>query len=263
MNSPVITINDQPIPWAEIMGYLQFFGKLQPFLQEFVSQYVLVQEVNSREDLEINSSDLIQSIMDFRVQQKLTDADKFNEWLKRENLNNQTFQNRIALGLKIEKLKQAIAAPDLESYFQDHQNSLEELVLHYAMSPEKELSEQIKQRLAEENLSFEDLAKEYSSSGKNIRFFKQQVQRRSLSKEVQEALVSAAGGELVGPIDMGKSWSIFRVIQIIPAKLDEKTKKQIEAQLFSEWLVEKLRHLKIEFKSVADLTEPAGVSKNT
>lgn len=250
MNSSVITINDQIVPWEQVMGHLQLFGKLQPFLQEFVSQYVLVQEVNTRNDLEIPSADVMQAMMDFRLEKNLTDAAQFQDYLNSENLNNQTFQNRVVLGLKVEKLKEAIAAPQLDSYFLQHQGSLEEVLLHCVITPEQELSQQIQQRLTTEKITVEDLAKDYSNSEKNVRFFKQQVQRRVLGKDVREALATAVKGDVLGPIAINNNWSLFKLVDIIPAQLDEKIKKQIEAQLFAEWLVEKLRHLKIDFKSV-------------
>lgn len=248
MNSSSIAINGEILSWEQVMGSLQLFGKLQPFLQEVVMQYILVTEVNSRDDLDISSTDLIQGIMDFRVQQNLTDGDKFNEWLKKENLDNNLFQNRIMLGLKIEKLRQVIAETQLESYFQEHQKSLEEVLLNCVVTSEKELAEEIKERLVNENISVEELAKEFSNSEQNVRFFKQQAQRRSLSKLGQEASSLSTEGELVGPVNVDKNWSILKVIEIIPAELDEKMKKQIEAQLFSEWLVEKVRDLKVDFK---------------
>ncbi|MGK7938751.1 MAG: peptidyl-prolyl cis-trans isomerase [Crocosphaera sp.] len=252
MNSSVITINDQIVPWEQVMGHLQLFGKLQPFLQEFVSQYVLVEEINSRKDLEIPSADVMQAMMDFRLQQDLTDANKFKEWLQKENLDNQTFQNRIVLGLKVEKLKEVIAAPQLDSYFLQHQGSFEEVLLHCVITPEQELSQEVQQRLTTEKITVEDLAKDYSNSEKNVRFFKQQVQRRALGKDVRDALATAVKDDVLGPISVNNNWSLFKVVDVIPSQFDDKIQKQIEAQLFGEWLVEKLRHLKMEFKSVTD-----------
>ncbi|MEM1368084.1 MAG: hypothetical protein AAGG02_08690 [Cyanobacteria bacterium P01_H01_bin.15] len=81
MNPSFIAINDQVIAWEEIMGYMQLFGKLQPFLQEVIGQHVLIQEINNRDDLDIDSSDVMQAIMDFRLEQGLSDSEKFKEWL--------------------------------------------------------------------------------------------------------------------------------------------------------------------------------------
>ncbi|MEM1368083.1 MAG: peptidylprolyl isomerase [Cyanobacteria bacterium P01_H01_bin.15] len=154
----------------------------------------------------------------------------------------------MALGLKIEKLKTVLTESKLEYYFKENQNSLSQYSLHRLMTADKELAEKLSQELQAEK-TVEELAKEYGESDPPVRIFKQQVQQRSLPKTLQNSFDSATSGTVVGPVEIDKSWSVFSVIDIIPAELDEKTKKQIEAQLFSEWLVQQVQDLKIDFRS--------------
>ena len=247
--SSIFFINDRPISWNEVFGCLQLFGKLQPFLQEFVSQYVLVQELNQRQDLVVDSAELMEAIMSFRLENKLDDRDKFQEWLKSQNLDNSTFQQRIAVELKLKQLREKIAAPDLQSYFDEHQDSLAELQLSCLLISEQDLALELKGRLAAGENDLPKLASEYADGTTRVRYLQQQVQKRALSGELHKPLSAAASGEIVGPVKAGEGWGIFRVEEIIPAVLDDQLKSQIENQLFSQWLIEKIRNLKISFNA--------------
>ena len=60
--SPSLHINDFTFSFTDVLSQLMLFGKLQPFLQEFASQHVIVQEINSRNDLEVDSAELMQRL---------------------------------------------------------------------------------------------------------------------------------------------------------------------------------------------------------
>ena len=145
---PMLEINSQQIPWEQVFAYMKLFGKLEPFLREFVSQYILMQEIASRDDLTVESAELMQAIMDFRLAQKLETSEKFEAWLKRENLNNKSFQNRILIGLKVKKLRQQISAPQLESFFDEHRDSFEELLLTGFIALDQTLAVELKEKVS-------------------------------------------------------------------------------------------------------------------
>ena len=216
-----------------------------------VTQYVLLQEMNAREDLGVNSSDLIQAAMKFQTKHSLTDQDKFQQWLKSQGLDSSTFQKRIVLGLKLKQLRRQIAAPDLQSYFETHQDSFEQLQLSCLFTSEESLAMQLKQRVAADNMNLAQLANEYanSDSAPPIRFLKQQVQRRSLTLQVSQPLTAVAPGDIFGPIKVKEGWSLFRIDETTPAELSDQLKRQIETQLFAQWLFKKVRDLKIHFNA--------------
>lgn len=252
---PVLTVNDQPIPWKQAFGSMQLFGKFQPFLRELVTQSILLQEINSREDLEVNSSDLIQAVMKFQAKHGLTDQEQFKQWLTSQGLDSSTFQKRIVLGLKLKQLRRQIAAPSLQSYFETHQASFEQLQLSCLFTSEESLAMQLKQRVAADNINLAQLANEYANSDNAppIRFLKQQVQRRSLSTQVGQALTADASGEIVGPINVKEGWGLFRIDESMPAELNDQLTRQLETQLFAQWLFKKMRDLKINFDAPQEI----------
>jgi len=56
-------------------------GKLQPFILEILRRNILEQEVQTRDDLDISTAVIEQAVIDFRLEQQLTDPKIFQEWL--------------------------------------------------------------------------------------------------------------------------------------------------------------------------------------
>lgn len=251
--NPSLRINDQAFSLQEVFGQMMLFGKLQPFLQEFASQHVIVQEINRRDDLQVDSAELMQAIMAFRLKRELMEQDKFDAWLAKERLNNTTFQQRVMLELKVQKLQERIAEPDLQSYFEEHKEALEQLKLSSVLVSDESIAYELKERVATSE-DLQQLVNEYGANENEVmvRTGKQQAQRLALPAELRGQCASATPGEVVGPINLKGTWCLFRVEEVMPAELDEQTKKQLEAQLFSRWLVQKLSTLQISFDADTD-----------
>jgi len=66
-----LTVDDQPISLAQALKYLQSSGKLQPFIVEILRQYIIEQELQTRDDLGPALTE--QAVIDFRLQRQLTD----------------------------------------------------------------------------------------------------------------------------------------------------------------------------------------------
>lgn len=247
LDSSLIKIDGQPISIKQAVGYLQLFGKLRPFLQEIVTQHVIYQEIQQREDLKIGSGELEQAAIDYRIKKKLIEPEEFQKWLAKEGLNYLTFQNRIVLSLKLKKLKQKIAAPNLEKYFTKHKRSLDRIELSCLIFKEKELAQQCKERILASQTNF-DRAVEDFVGNEGTTAIRGQVLRQKLPAELRDLIDKATSGELVGPQAIENSWCLFQVEQFLPALLEEEgVKQEIEERLFAEWLADRVARIEIKF----------------
>jgi hypothetical protein len=253
---PFLQIGDQEISLQQGLGYMQLCGKLQALLREVVIQHVVLQEIQARQDLQVSATDIEQAILDFRIRRQLSDSVQVQTWLDQQRITYNTFRSQVAYNLKLRKLRAAIAAPNLQSYFDNNGKSLEQLQLSYLVTPEQMVAERLKQQCLEADSSFEAIAKKYESGpGATVKFSGGLVQRDSLPVEVRDPLESAPVGEVVGPLLLNvasgseSSWGVFRIEQIIPATLDDSLKQQLENRLFLQWLAEKVNPLKVEFAS--------------
>jgi hypothetical protein len=253
---PQITINDHPLPWNEILGSMLLFGKLQPFLQEVLVQYVLLQEIQSHSDLEVSTSDLMDAIMALRLRKQLDTQEKYDAWLQAEGLDAHSFQQRMILSLKVKRLRQAIAAPKLQSCFEQNRTLFETLSLQFLATTDAGLAEQLRERILAGETNLMQLSSAFTTPDRpgKITFSQQKLQRRRLQAALRSALATAESGTVVGPLQFGEGWLLCRVEEVLPAELDHRLQPQLEAQLFGEWLLEKSSELRLGMNLQAEPT---------
>lgn len=239
-----LKIDDRDISLKQVLGYLQLSGKLEPFLQEIVSQHVVYQEILARTDLELKSADVEQAIIDFRLQQNLTDRDRFDKWLASKGSNYEAFQSQMAFGVKLQKLKSEIADPDLEAYFHERQRSLDRVDLSCAIMPDREMAAQLREKIASDDRDLDDVA---DASDRKVEVIRGPTLRQSLPAELRDKVDGVTPREIVGPLEIGQRWCLFQVKEIIPAVLEGQIKQELENELFKRWLVQKVKQLKVQF----------------
>lgn len=66
VSQPLLTIDNQPIPLAQALQYLQTSGKLRTFLGDILRQHLIEQELKNRDDLDVNSALIEQAVIDFQ-----------------------------------------------------------------------------------------------------------------------------------------------------------------------------------------------------
>ncbi|MEH2390908.1 MAG: peptidylprolyl isomerase [Nostoc sp.] len=252
-----LTINDQIISLEEAIKYLQTSGKLGHFIGDILRQYVIEEEIRTRDDVEIGTAITEQAIIDFRLKNQLTDPQSFQEWLKTNNTDYATFHTSVAFGYKLEKLKAVVTQPKLQEYFIERKIFLDRVVLSRIVVDNQELADELQTQI-EEGGSFEQLAKEYSlSDDRIVNGMMGIVSRGSMPDILRAAIDVASPGQLVGPIEIvGKDsppgegpYGLFRVEQFLPASLeDTQLNLALQNELFEKWLAEKIQKLTVKLQ---------------
>ena len=244
-----LTVDEQSITLRDCLKYLQTAGKLQGFLGDILRQYVLEQEIANREDLDVNSAVIEQAVIDFRLQQQLTDPKVFQEWLNRNGSDYSTFHSQINSNFKVEKLKSVIADAKLQEYFIERKVFLDRVVLSRIIVENQELADELKIQI-QEGTSFEELAQEHSIADDRIsNGMMGPVSRGTMPDMIRAAIDSAEPGDLVGPIEVEQRWALFRVEQTIPATLDNQQLRQtLQTELFERWLAEKIQKMTVKLQ---------------
>jgi parvulin-like peptidyl-prolyl isomerase len=245
--TPVVTVNGESISWKQVLGYLQIFGRLQPFVQEIVVQHIIYQELQARGNLEITLAEVEQAVIDFRLQQRLADPDNFQQWLSGRGIDYPVFQSRVALGVKLEKLTAQLSEPKLEKYFEEKKGDLEELELCCLIMSQKSLAEELREKIVGSEISFEQIVQEYILiGGAEVNVLRGKHRRNKLPAELREAMESGSVGEIAGPLPVGDRWALFRIEGIVPAVLEGQIKRELEYQIFQQWLADKLKTLTVK-----------------
>ncbi|MCP2730064.1 peptidylprolyl isomerase [Limnofasciculus baicalensis] len=246
-NKPFLTIDNQSITLAQALAYLRATGDLQPFLLKIIRQHLLETELQTRDDLEIDSTIIEQAVIDFRLENQLTNPDRFQEWLKTQGISYAEFRYQIAATLKIEKLKVEVTAPELEKYFNDNKALLVQVVLSRIVVADKDFALSLKNQILEESSRFELLAREHSlTDDRLLNGMMGVVPLGQIPEQLQEFVATAKPGELIGPLEIDGRYALLCVHQFLPACLEGQLKRELQDQIFDQWLQEKAQKLTIK-----------------
>ncbi|MGH7999692.1 MAG: peptidylprolyl isomerase [Brasilonema sp.] len=248
-NSSFLTIDDTPISYGQAVKYLQASGKLGQFIGDILRQYIIEQELQTREDILISSALTEQTIIDFRLKNQLTDPQTFQEWLLSNGTNYDTFHSSVAYSFKVEKLKAIVTESKLQEYFIERKIYLDKVVVSRIIVESQELAEELQTQI-EEGASFEQLAREYSlADDKIVNGMMGPVSRGTMPDRLRSVIDIASPEQLVGPVELEGRYGLFRVEQFLPASLEDTQLKQaLQNELFEKWLAEKIQKLTVKLQ---------------
>lgn len=246
-NTSFLLVDEQPVSLSQALKYLQTSGKLQPFIVEILKQNILEKELD-KEELNINPGVIEQAIIDFRLQQQLTDPNNFQEWLVNNGLDYPTFHQQVVYNFKIEQLKKNVTAPRIQEFFIEQKLFLDRVVISRIVVQNKDLAEELKSQILE-GARFEQLAQEYSvTEDRVVNGMMGPISRGQLPDALRALIELASPGEVIGPIEIEQWYCLFRIEQFLPAALEGQVKQELENQLFEQWLGEKMQKLNIKLQ---------------
>jgi parvulin-like peptidyl-prolyl isomerase len=249
VSQPFLSVDDHAISLAQALQYLQSSGKLKAFLGDIVRQHLIEQELQSRDDLDISPVLTEQAVIDFRLQNQLTDPKVFAEWLANNGKDYSSFHSSVTFGFKLEKLKALVTEQKLQEYFIERKLFLDRVVLSRIIVTSQELAEELGSQI-EEGASFEQLAREYSiADDRIVNGMMGPVSRGTLPDLLRAAVDSASPSEVIGPLEIDGRWALFRVEQFLPASLEDALVRQaLQNELFEQWLAQKIEKTTVKLQ---------------
>ncbi|MBA3921856.1 MAG: peptidyl-prolyl cis-trans isomerase [Nostocaceae cyanobacterium] len=244
-----LTADEQPISLEQALKYLDSAGKLESVLWEIMRSYVIDQELQTLEEFDISSELLDQVVLDWRLENDLTNYATFQEWLANQGLDYRTFRSQIADKLKLEKLKAQVTEANLREYFIERKIFLDRVVLSRLVVEEQALAEELKSQILEDGAKFEQLVQEYSLTDDRIlNGMMGAVSKGTLPTVLRAALDLANPGELIEPLEIEGLWYLVRVEKLLPAPLDEQLKEELAHELFEQWLEDKIQNINVQLQ---------------
>lgn len=245
-NLTFVTINDQPLSLKASLKYLKTSGKLNTVLLEIAQQNLLESEIQAREISEPTPEMIEQFLLEFRLQQQLNSPENFQLWLLKNGITYADFKQQISFRIQQEELKTHITAHEVQKYFDQRKANLERFVFSRIVVDSAEFAQAMKEK-AEQGADFNQLAKEHSIVDDAIvGGVMAPIMRAQMPDVIREATLSAQVGQLIGPIEIDQKYCLLKVEQCLPAVLEGTLKRDIEEQIFQQWLTEKLQHVTIK-----------------
>lgn len=248
-STPFLTVDSESVSLSEALQYLKQAGGFQRTLGEILRQYIIDKELQTREEIQVDDFRVDQALLDFRNQSQLNDPELLQKWLAANGISYSEFRHQIALGIKIEKLKNEVTSNDLESYFAEQKPLLDQVVLSRIILEDAEKAEKIAQEINQEPTKFESLAKDHSITNDKARNGLMGVVRKGTLPEIlQTEIAQAEAGAIIGPLAIDRRHCLFRVEEILPATLDEPLKQELKNQLFEQWIQKRMKEKKIKLE---------------
>ncbi len=254
MSSPtLLLINEKPIDLKQAIDYLQMAGTFQEFLLDILCQHVLAEEVRSQshssdaspDSFNLPAETIEQSLIDFRTDNELTDADDFQDWLTSIGFTPETFHQQFVWNLKVDHLKNQISQPQLTEYFQKRKPFLDQVILSW-IGVETENQAKSLRRELNWGTKFDHLiASQVNSNGDDDSGLAIPLSQGELPDELRDAIEATQPGEVIGPLLISDRWYIFRVEALQPAELDKELEAQLKDELFEQWLIEKVQQMDV------------------
>ena len=243
-----ITIDGKTISLEQAFSYWQSSGLYPQMINDLLRQYALQKELEeNNKDIQVNSFDVDQASMDFRVQSKLLEPDIFQGWLSANSLSYKEFQEQVAFRLKVEKLREKISAFQIAEVFEKQKPFLDRVILSRLILEDKDLAEQLAQKISADPSNFESLVQTHSITDDRVaNGMMGAVPKAQMPEILRTAIDSANPGDIVGPMEIEGRYCLFRIEKFVPATLDDlNLKQELMNQIFEQWINSKIQAMDI------------------
>lgn len=247
----LVRVNGRALTVDAAMACLDFIWDEAPIIERLLDM-CLIQEELEENPLDLTDGELQQAMDRFRSARKLFKAEDTLRWLERHGISEEKLEEYVAELAVVPKLRSRIAGARVEEYFLQHSAELDSAqVARFEVADEGQARD-LAERIRGGSLDFFAAAGRvfFEAAERGVplgaRLF-DRIERHQADPALRDQLFAAAPGELIGPVPARAGHALMRVLAILPARLDERTRAAIEDILFRAWLTERRQASRIEW----------------
>jgi putative peptide maturation system protein len=244
----VVRVNGQTLKVDQAMACLDFLWNEGRVIAGLVDT-CLMREAAQKRAIEVSDAELQQTMDAFRHRRGLHTAEATDRWLEQHGMTHETLERHLLGETVAAKLRDQIADGRVEEYFDQHSAVLDAAHIARIKVADEESAWRLGDQFRSGKLDFFEAAQQQFFSAPNpaaARLFAV-VRRGQLSEEQSSAIFSSSAGQIVGPLRSGDGYELVRVLQIVPALLDESTREAVKDRLFEQWLEEQRQQATVEW----------------
>jgi putative peptide maturation system protein len=247
----LVRVNGNVLKVDQAIACLDFIWDEARIIEQLVNLCLMREELE-REPINLTDAELQEAMNRFRSARKLFKARDTLQWLERHGMTHESLEQYVSDNALVEKLRDRIAADRVEPYFRQHEGDFDT-----ARVARLEVAEECQARAFAEAIRsgrldfypaaercFLEAAERGASPQGNLLAV---IERRQAAPALREQLFTAAPGQLIGPVPAEAGYALFRVLAIVPARLNGRTREVIKNILFDEWLAERRQAARIEW----------------
>src|SRR4028118_718067 len=242
--SQAITISAQ-----DILHQVKLSCQIPSIVEQIVTRKV-IENAATEAGIKVEAEELQQAADQIRLISKLKTADETWEWLKKNCLSLDDFEEMVYTNVISGKLAQHLFGDKIEPWFVEHQLDYAGAVIYEVVLDDEDLAMELFYALQEGEMSFFEIAQQYIQDTELRRRggYRGVVRRTEMKPEISAAVFAAKPPQVLKPIVVAKGVYLILVEEVIKQQLDNTLRHQIGSDLFSEWIKQKNDELEVFFQ---------------
>ncbi|MBD2002728.1 MULTISPECIES: peptidylprolyl isomerase [Cyanophyceae] len=239
--SQAITISTQ-----DILHQVKLSCQIPSIVEQIVTRKILM-DAAAEAGIRVEAEELQQAADNIRLISKLKTADETWEWLKKNCLSLDDFEEMVYTNVISGKLAQHLFADKVEPWFVEHQLDYAGAVIYEVILDDEDLAMELFYALQEGEMSFPEVAHQYIQDTELRRRggYRGVVRRNEMKPEISAAVFAAKPPQVLKPIVGAKGVYLIWVDEVIKPQLDEKLRYQIISDLFQGWVKQQLDKMQL------------------
>jgi parvulin-like peptidyl-prolyl isomerase len=233
----VLQVDNRSITAEEVLPLLAGYQMMPRFVQEILIDQAIA-------PIECTPEEIAEATERFYAQNEIASEDDRHAWLGRFGMTVQQLDSLATRELRIDKFKQQVWSPKIESYFLSRKNQLDKVIYSLVRTQDVGIAQEIYFRVLEGEQTFAELARTYSQGP--------EAQTDGLIGPVElsvphpvlaQLLTLSQPGQISPPTRVGEWLVLVRLEKFIPAQLDDPMRRRLLDECFNTWLQEQLTKL--------------------
>ena len=239
--SQAITISAQ-----DILQQVKLSCQIPSVVEQIVTRKV-VEDAAAEAGIKVEAEELQQAANQMRLISKLKTVDETWEWLNKNCLSLDDFEQMVYTSVMSGKLVQHLFGNKIEPWFVEHQLDYAGAVIYEVVLDDEDLAIELFYALQEGEMSFFEIAQQYIQDTELRRRggYRGIVRRKEMKPEISAAVFGANAPQILKPIVGAKGVYLIWVEEVIKPQLDEKLRYQILSDLFKFWVKQQLEQVEV------------------
>jgi parvulin-like peptidyl-prolyl isomerase len=232
---------DTNITTEHILEQLKISRKIPEIIEQIFTRRIVRAEAE-RLGIKVEIPELQEAADLFRAKNRLISARITEKWLEMNQLSLDDFETIIHLELLSDKLKQVVLTDKVEQHFYQHQLDFDRVVISEVILQNKELATELYYSIKEGEISFQEVASKYITDPELKRKggYLGQIKRKDLNPGLRSIFSVTSYPQVVKPIATAQGFHLIWLEEKIEATLEPDIYEEIQSQLFTEFLREKI-----------------------
>lgn len=247
----LVRVNKTVLQVDQAIACLDFMGEDSRAMKRLVN-VCLVQEALEEDPIELTHWELQCAMDRFRRARRLYRAVDTFRWLQERGITHAQLEQRVRDEAIVTKLREKVTAGRVEKYFESHQADFDTAVVACIVGTDEGGVKRSYEEICRGTMTFYEAAQHWflnkieSSGNPSLEVFTV-LKRCEVPPDAASVVFAASPGDLVGPLCSGHTYTILRVLSVIPARLDRRTRSEIQKILFEKWLMSRREAAVIEW----------------